>query len=466
MDAEFSARVAPGNYHIMGFVVGGTFDTFSMVGDPETRVDGETTFTLDARRAKPVRARIRGVDTDTSSADLGYTRLDDGGDYGLAMGWGVGGAAAASGLFAEPTDPVRVGQFEMELRIRLLPAGTSSPATASTLYDLLLFGGRVPDPPRWVVDGTGELARITARYRSLNDNAEYQDVRVGFAPLQFFAGGSYESVAVPRTRYEYVSPGPVFWFHDAIWYRGAAFIDFLGPWADPYQPGQRTEERWFWAPLHAYGYGDRTATELFAGVADLRDTGDHNGYPWEWSEPPVADQSFRLYRDGQLIGRARDPFLQVSVPATRAQYRIERDLNLKDLTRLANVSRTRWWFTSASPGQDTYAVLPILDVDYQVAPLGGRNGAVAGRPVTVDLRIARQEGAPPGEVVAATLQLSTNDGATWKEIELERVGAGHYRGVLPGSRLRAGTWVSLRTTARDASNNRVAQALIRAFPVR
>jgi hypothetical protein len=117
-----TVRVAPGNYHIMGFVVGGTFDTFSMVGDPETRVDGETTFTLDARRAKPVRARIRAVDTDTSSADLGYTRLDDGGDYGLAMGWGVGGAAAASGLFAEPTDPVRVGQFEMELRIRLLPA--------------------------------------------------------------------------------------------------------------------------------------------------------------------------------------------------------------------------------------------------------------------------------------------------------------------------------------------------------
>jgi hypothetical protein len=67
-------------------------------------------------------------------------------------------------------------------------------------------------------------------------------------------------------------------------------------------------------------------------------------------------------------------------------------------------------------GQDPYAVLPILDVDYQASPLGGRNGAVAGRPVTIDLHIARQEGAPPSEVVAATLQLSTNDGATWKEI--------------------------------------------------
>jgi subtilisin family serine protease len=460
-------RVAPGNYHIMGFVVGGSFDTISMVGDPETRVSGDTTFTLDARRAEPVRVRIRGVDTDATSADLGYTRLDDGGDYGLAMSWGVGGATAGNGLFAEPTDPVRVGQFEVELRIRLLPAGTTSSATASTLYDLLLFGGRVPDPPRWVVDGTGELARITARYRSLNDNAEYSDVRVGFAPLQFFSGGGYESIAVPRTRIEYVSAAPVFWFHDASWYRGEAFIDFLGPWADPYQPGQQLEERWFWAPLHAYGYGDRSASSMFVGTADLRDTGDHNGYPWSWSDDPAFAQAFRLYRNGELIGRATDPFLQVSVPATRAQYRLERDLDLTGVTGLAKVSRTRWWFNSASPGgQDPYAVLPILDVEYQAAPLGGRNGAVAGRPVTIDLRLARQEGAPPGEIAAATLQLSTNDGATWKAIPLAQVEAGHYRGVLPGSRLHAGTWVSLRTTGRDATNSRVAQALIRAFPVR
>ena len=207
---------------------------------------------------------------------------------------------------------------------------------------------------------------------------------------------------------------------------------------------------------------------MFVGAADLRDTGDHNGYPWEWSDDPVMAQAFRLYRNGQLVGRAADPFLQLSVPASRAEYRLERDLNLKGLTGLANVSRTRWWFISASPGgTDPYAVLPMLDVEYQAAPLGGRNGAVAGRLVSIDLQIARQEGAPASEVAAATLQLSTNDdGATWKEVQLEQVEAGQYRGVLPGSRLRAGTWVSLRTTARDATNSRVAQALIRAFPVR
>jgi hypothetical protein len=38
--------------------------------------------------------------------------------------------------------------------------------------------------------------------------------------------------------------------------------------------------------------------------------------------------------------------------------------------------------------------------------------------------------------------------------------------VLQGSSLRSGTFVSLRTWARDATNSRIHQTLVRAFPVR
>jgi hypothetical protein len=51
-------------------------------------------------------------------------------------------------------------------------------------------------------------------------------------------------------------------------------------------------------------------------------------------------------------------------------------------------------------------------------------------------------------------------------VGLRKVESGHYRGVLPGSRLRSGGWVSLRTWARDAANGRIHQTLVRAFPVR
>jgi subtilisin family serine protease len=468
-DGTVTLRVAPGHYHIMGFVVGGSFDTVSMVGDPEVRITGATTFTLDARRAKPVSGGIEGVATEPSFADLSYSRLDEPGSFGLAEAFEVGPDLARSGLFAEPTDRVRVGKFEVEYRTRLLPPGAGSSATTPTLWDLLLYGGRVPDPPSWVLSAAerDRLAKVTSHYRSLNDHAEYQDVRVGFAPLQFFAGGAYESIAVPRTRVEYLSPDPILWLHDAIWYRGEAFIDFYGSAFEPYPPRQATDEWWFGAPLHAMGYGDRGADWLFAGVADLRDAGGHNGYPWEWSDDPVAVQAFRLYRDGQLLASATEPFLQVTVPAATGRYRLERDLDMDGLMGLANLSRTRWWFTSASPGgQDPYGQLPLLTVDYQAAPLGGRNGAVAGQPVTVDLAVARQEGAEASRVVATYLWFSTDDGATWRQVRLRRVDPGHYRGVLPGSRLPSGTWASLRTWARDAGNSRIHQELIRAFPVR
>jgi hypothetical protein len=178
-------------------------------------------------------------------------------------------------------------------------------------------------------------------------------------------------------------------------------------------------------------------------------------------------QAFRVYRNGRLLASTGDPYLQVTVPAAASRYRLEREQDLDGMVGLANRSVTRWWFTSASPdGQDPYGRLPLLDVDYQATPLGGRNGAVAGQPVTIDLSVARQEGAEASRVVATILWFSTDDGTTWRRVPLRRGDPGHYRGVLPGSRLPSGTYVSLRTWARDAGNSRIHQALIRAFPVR
>ena len=102
---------------------------------------------------------------------------------------------------------------------------------------------------------------------------------------------------MPGTRVEYLSPEPILWLHDAIWYGGQAFIDFLGPAFVPFEPGKRTERVVVRGAAARQGYGDRGADWMFVGVADLRDTGGHNGYPWEWSEdgghpgvPPVPQR--------------------------------------------------------------------------------------------------------------------------------------------------------------------------------
>src|SRR5829696_4265565 len=95
-DATLTLRVAPGSYHIMGSVYAEDFQTISMVGDPEVRVTGATTFTLDARRAKPVSVGIEGVATDPSLVDLGWTRLDETGNFGLLASISAGRARHCS----------------------------------------------------------------------------------------------------------------------------------------------------------------------------------------------------------------------------------------------------------------------------------------------------------------------------------------------------------------------------------
>jgi subtilisin family serine protease len=466
-DASVTLRVAPGHYHVVGFIVGGAFDSVAMVGTPETEVTGDTAMTLDARLGLPVSTGVEGVDTRPTGVDLGYTRLDATGSYGLAAGFGVGPPTAESGLFAQPTDPVAHGQFEVEVRTRHIPAAADSPATSALLYDLLFYGPEVSDPPAWTLS-PAEAARLAlnvGHYRAINDRADYTEVRVGFAPLQFFAGGTYEPVAVPRVRAEYLHPEPILWLQDTAWFNEGAFIDWLGPFRT-YRPRERVDPLWAGAPLRADGYGERTATSMFFGVADLEDSGRHNGYVFEFNEPPLIAQALRLYRNGRLLASSTaEPFLQTAVRPARARYRLERDFDADPVLAMADRSRTRWWFDSAAPAGE-FEVLPLLEVDYDAAPLGGRNGAVAGRPVTVDLDVHRSEGAAEREVVATILWFSTDDGGSWTRVRLRRLGPGRYRGVLPGGRLVPGSFVSLRAWARDAGDSRIHQALIRAFPVR
>ena len=112
-DATVTIRVAPGNYHIMGFVSGAEFESLSMVGDPEVRVTGATTFALDARRAEPVTLGIQGLATDPGFADLGFTRLDAAGTFGFAFSssagarGGVRRAVRRADRRAGPGRPVR-----------------------------------------------------------------------------------------------------------------------------------------------------------------------------------------------------------------------------------------------------------------------------------------------------------------------------------------------------------------------
>ena len=71
----------------------------------------------------------------------------------------------------------------------------------------------------------------------------------------------------------------------------------------------------------------------------------------------------------------------------------------------------------------------------------------------------------PGEVDRAALSYSVDDGSTWHQVVLKRVGAGSYAGSIPAKALRVADTLSLRATAADDLGNAVEQTVIAIVPL-
>jgi subtilisin family serine protease len=476
LEAEpLTVRVPPGRYNVVGSVYQYDEDDFdlvaaALVGDPQVEVREATSVVLDARRARPVSVEVEGVATSPAYLELGYTRTDEPDRFHLEYGMGFSGGGFDR-VFAEPMGPASAGQFEPSARWRLMDAAAPDLGHSPFLYDLVFYGPAIPDPPAWRVTPAdhGRLARVVNHFKTMNDAADYQELRFGFAPLQEFGFLSPEPVAAPRARVEYLSPDPVRWGQEVFRFSsdGEVYVDLYElPYA-PYDAGERQDRTWYGAPFRPDFGAQRDLTTMWAGFNDLHDSDGHSGFLSSWSALPV-DERIRLFRNGQLLADVASSYVdQVEVGQAEARYRLERDFDASAVLSMASPARSVWEFTSAGTGEPgDFQDLPLLEIDYRAAPLGGRNGAVAGQPVTVDLDVHRREGTPASEVVATNLSFSTDGGTKWIRVALTQLGPGRYRAVLPGGAMVSGRTVSLRALARDAGDGRLEQTLLRAFPIR
>jgi len=470
-----TVRVPPGRYSVVGSVnqYTGTFDLFaaSLVGDPQVEVGQATTVVLDARRARPVSVAVDGVDTRPSYLEVGYIRTDEPDRFHLEYGAGFGGESAGR-VFVQPMGPVTAGQFEANVRWRLMAANAPDVGHSPFLYDLIFYGPTVPASPAWRVTPADHqrLVRIVNHFKTMNDAGDYRELRFGFSPLQEFGFLSPDPLGAPRVRVEYLSPAPVRWGQEVFRFSFDPEFDvdlFELPYA-PYDAGARLDRTWYGAPFRPAFGAQRDLTRMWAGFDDLTDSDGHTGFLIPWSDDVPLRERIRLFRDGQQLVDVASSFTDlVEVGQADASYRLERDYDASALLSMATPAHSVWWFTSEGGGEaDDFQPLPLLEIDYDATRLGGRNGAVAGQPVTIDLSVHRQEGAPASEVVAASLSFSVDNGTTWVPTTLTRLGPGRYQTVLPASAMVAGRMVALRTSATDADDGRIEQTLLRAFPVR
>lgn len=169
-----------------------------------------------------------------------------------------------------------------------------------------------------------------------------------------------------------------------------------------------------------------------------------------------------LYRNGKLVGEAPDPgWAAFDVPAGPANYRLVVSAT-RTVAELATSVDTAWTFRSGTVAGDEFVKLPAMAIRY--APkLDVVNAAPAGHAFDIPVTVQRQPGAPGAEVRRLTVQVSYDDGRTWREATVRSGKSGWVARVRHPADAE---YVSLRAKATDSAGNTVSQRVIRAYQLR
>ena len=98
----------------------------------------------------------------------------------------------------------------------------------------------------------------------------------------------------------------------------------------------------------------------------------------------------------------------------------------------------------------------------RIAPPVNDHNLVTAKIATVPIRLERPAGAPTPRIVAATFEVSFDDGARWRRVPFSVQPDGAIAIVQHPAGAK---FVSVRSSARDVLGNQVEQTIIRAYGV-
>lgn len=350
-------------------------------------------------------------------------------------------------------------QLDRGRRVTLAVDGTEQ---AAYVYDLVRsYDGEIPTELSWAPTKR-DLATITNRFvgeegqLALESRGDCRDWN--WPPCLAYT----EPVHLGTERVDYVSTqAGTEWYDDVQDVRGWS----LRGDRQAYQPGGQHTHSWFepvarprtgpgfWQPRRSGDFFAVNVPYASSGAAGVTGAMDDD-----------STVVTRLFAGGKLVRSSPFQAVQTVVPATEgwADYRFEMDTTRPDRWRLATRTSTAWDFRAQTTESEDWVNLPLLQLDYDLdTDLGGR---VASR-TDIGLRAFHPpavEGA--GTVTGATLEVSYDDGATWKRVDLSPDGTDAWVGPV---RIPArATHLSLRATATDDAGNRVTQEVVRAAGVR
>ncbi|ONI92352.1 peptidase S8 [Saccharothrix sp. ALI-22-I] len=173
----------------------------------------------------------------------------------------------------------------------------------------------------------------------------------------------------------------------------------------------------------------------------------------------VSSARTALLRNGTVVGEtmyAGNGLFEV--PAGAAAYRVETDaVRAAGASEFATKVSAAWTFRSDTATGDEYVPLPLSVVRF-TPELDAAGSAPKGRVLRVPLTVQQQEGASNGRVDRIDVEVSFDDGTTWTPVPVAA-------GVATIANPDAAGYGSVRVKATDSNGNALEHTVIRAYKI-
>jgi subtilisin family serine protease len=448
-------RLPKANY--IAAALGGTAAETSVVVDASITLDRPTTVTLDARVAKPVSLTPPAADAEAvlSVADVDLNTAPRSHTIEVRQ--------------FGPFDGVYIGQSDPAERQPLLTTSFVSQwmkgpveerPTSPYVYNLAAsVADRVPTgfTKRYT---DRDLGRLDATYAGQGPTTGFIAMQASIDDRGVHLPAALLPVTLPGKRAEYYTP-TFSWRRDL--FEGGLYED-AASWqsASPIrsQAGRSTSER-INSAVFGPGFGSiggmfRAQDQLGVYPALYSPAGAWCGMSSTATGRIVVERAGTVIYDQPGLGASL-----AGLPAEEAPYRIKVDVDRGAPSRLSTHVGVEWTFRSGAPTGTGSTLLPLSAVRF-APPLSDTNTAPAGKRWSVPVSVQQQPGSNAGTVKKLTVDVSYDDGRTWRNAPVLRAN-GHTVVVLQHP--AAAGFVSLRAASTDTAGNTVKETIIRAYEI-
>ncbi|WP_419704153.1 S8 family peptidase [Promicromonospora sp. NFX87] len=335
----------------------------------------------------------------------------------------------------------------------------ASHPTTEYVYDVVHhWTGAVPARPTWT-STKRDLARVDTSFRNYRQGPAME---TRFDVWHGWTAGNQLAAPAQGERTDWVTAG-------VPWTQSAHISGEMGQSSiEVLRYGARTasDVTWF-GPILRPRMGPlgsqpiRYLDQMYVPVPGWGDSGSGHVGTTGGGNFEVRNRATLYQGDTELLwGNAEFLPVDGGLPAERLPYRVVVDNDRADWAGpYSTHTHTEWDFTSAASGPDAVEPLPLVQLDYDVdTDTAGRASRNARLTVTpshlpgIEARVGRP-----------TVEVSYDDGATWRRLDLTRDRGSWSAGLAAP---RNAEFVSLRTVVEDSDGNSVSQTLTRAFGVR